>query len=300
MLKAALLHKKTGKKLLSTLLSLLLIIGICPLSGLTLTVAAASVDELTFTLSGDGSSYAVTGCSTSASGALAIPATYNGMPVTSIGSSAFYGCTGLTSVTIPDSVTIIGGSAFGYCISSEYETIKLSYFKIYCYSGTAGYNYAVENGFEYKLLTGEEIAPADGSGLTVTNADARILSGIYCGDTVEAVLGKLTSAKNVKLYDLDGNEVTATNTKLGTGMVLKKFDAEGKVLDEITVSVKGDTDGDGVVTTSDAREALRAAAKLTVLNGAQTLAAEVDGDSTGISTSDARILLRVAAKLETI
>ena len=43
--------------------------------------------------------------------------------VTSIGYSAFYGCTGLTSVTIPDSVTSIGDNAFDGCSSLTSVTI---------------------------------------------------------------------------------------------------------------------------------------------------------------------------------
>ena len=53
------------------------------------------------------------------SGNVIIPekATYAGMTfaVTSIGNYAFYGCTGLTSVTIGNSVTSIGDKAFYYC-----------------------------------------------------------------------------------------------------------------------------------------------------------------------------------------
>ena len=53
------------------------------------------------------------------SGSLTIPETvsYKGKTyhVTKIGFRAFKGCTGLTSVTIPNSVTEIGSSAFDGC-----------------------------------------------------------------------------------------------------------------------------------------------------------------------------------------
>ena len=46
--------------------------------------------------------------------------------VTTIGGSAFYGCSGLTSVTIPNSVTSIGGSAFSGCSGLTSVTIPNS------------------------------------------------------------------------------------------------------------------------------------------------------------------------------
>ena len=70
-----------------------------------------------------GNTVTITDCNEIVSGALAIPLTYDGKPVTSIGDRAFLKCTNLTSVTIPDSVTRIGRSAFNSCSSLTSVTI---------------------------------------------------------------------------------------------------------------------------------------------------------------------------------
>ncbi len=69
---------------------------------------------LTFELAENGEYYIVSYCDEEAV-SVVIPETYNGLPVKEIGYEAFYYCSELTDVTIPDTVTKICEFAFMCC-----------------------------------------------------------------------------------------------------------------------------------------------------------------------------------------
>ena len=79
-------------------------------------LAATAQQSGDFTYSSDGSAITITGY-TGPGGAVTIPDTIIGLPVTTIGNTAFYDKTSLTNVTIPGSVTNIEGGAFASCTS---------------------------------------------------------------------------------------------------------------------------------------------------------------------------------------
>ena len=117
------------KNYFSLLLALLL-------SMVSTTVLAyhAEIDGIYYNFSGTNAE--VTNGDELYTGSVVIPETvmYNGTayPVTSIGESAFYNCSGLTSVDVPNSVTSIGGYAFYGC--SNLKSIYLP-----CVTSISGY-----------------------------------------------------------------------------------------------------------------------------------------------------------------
>ena len=101
---------------------------------------------------------------------VAVPDEIDSKSVTKIGSGAFSRCAKLESITIPDSVSKIGNKAFGYYYDNGYT--KISNLKIYCYSGTAGEQYAKDNGFDFEWLDKPTLAKVSGVKLSGRAADA--------------------------------------------------------------------------------------------------------------------------------
>ena len=93
--------------------------GACTVCGAVL----EGTEGLEYTLSQDESYYIVSGIGTATAKDIVIPSIYNDLPVAAIGDMAFYGCTSLTSIIIPDGVTSIDYAAFNSCSSLESVTI---------------------------------------------------------------------------------------------------------------------------------------------------------------------------------
>ena len=103
------------------------------------TTLAYKVDGIYYNLNGTNKTAEVTYKDykkPSYSGDVVIPetVTYDGQTysVVGIGKEAFYDCRGLTSITIPNSVTTIGDGAFSGCIQRKFCQFECSGWQFFC------------------------------------------------------------------------------------------------------------------------------------------------------------------------
>ncbi len=138
-----------------------------------------------------------------------------GNSVTSIGYNAFERCSGLTSVTIPNSVTSIGSYAFSGCSSLTSVTIpnsvtSIDYYAFFGCSGLTKVNYlgTVDEWVEFNWRFGNPASIAND--LYINNelvTDVKITSASSIGD------GAFTNCKSIKSVEIC-NSVTSIG--LGT------------------------------------------------------------------------------------
>ena len=112
--------------------ALIKVISLFVASILIITAVSASSfalpdDTFTYEVIGDGVN--IKKCNNSVSGNLSVPSEIDGLPVRSIDDFAFCWCAGITSITIPDTVTDIGREAFFavlLCLTLYSPTVLIS------------------------------------------------------------------------------------------------------------------------------------------------------------------------------
>ena len=147
------------KKALAVFLTLMMLLPIASLSMPTQSLAASDYSYGDFTFSLSGTNATITSYPETATGSVIIPSKFGSYTVTAIGNSAFYACTLITDVVIPNTVKSIGNYAFAYCpslvsveIPSSVTSIGTNAFKnsnnivIACEPGSYAEQYAKDKG----------------------------------------------------------------------------------------------------------------------------------------------------------
>ena len=145
---------------------------------------------LEYTVNSYSTTCTVTGIGTFSGTDLVIPEYLDGHRVTAISADAFYECSSLTSVVIPDSVTSIGREAFYGCssltsivIPDSVTSIGMNAFRS-CYNLASVYATSIESWVNIDFAFGEELERGYASNPCINGADLYIGTNKLMGDLV--------------------------------------------------------------------------------------------------------------------
>ncbi|NMP36786.1 MAG: leucine-rich repeat protein [Clostridiales bacterium] len=208
-------------------------------------------------------------------GNVTVPSQVDGMTVSELAAGLYDGCDYMTGVVIPDTVTKINEKAFANC-----DVLKSA-----------------------QLPTGLEVVPSQ------CFYNCPKLGEIEIPDTVSAIedhafagcteLTKVTIPASVVYIAPHAFRDCPNLTIWGVpGSAAAEYAAENGIpFRYLPPYIKGDLDGNGLVTAADARLALRVATKLETIDADGFAAGDLNSDGI-ITAQEARTILRVATKLE--
>ena len=308
------------KRIISFILAIMMVIGVFPVGifdavkveAVTVVDSGTCGDNLTWTIDSDGLlTISGTGAMSDYSYGVTAPWSeqkddikYVGIMdgVTSIGDHAFYECDKMTSITIPESVTSIGVYALYNCqgltsidLPDSLETIEDNAF----YGCTNLTAITIPAALE-TISSGIFSYCFDLTSITIPESITNIGSGAFflCRALKEVHFLGDAPTINGSIF----TEVTATATypagnSTWTADKLQNYGGTITWMEAPEESVKGDVDGDGIVTVKDTIQILRYANnKLSVLDSGK---ADINGDGK-INALDATQIGRFINRLTSV
>lgn len=253
-------------------------------------------EGLEYTLNDEGTGYIVSGAENCTDEKVIIPATHNGLPVVSIGSSVFENNTNVTAVYVPASVTSIEASAFAGATALEaiYYTASTDQwdqvnkasgwdsgsgnYTVYCFDGDA-----LALAF-FTFATG-----ADLTGVEYDKSNRYLrLDKLLTADELAALFEDST------LSFATASGTDASGASLGTGYTVTS-EIESKTL-TLTLIVLGDIAGDGVIDSADSLAMSQSMTTGEPLTGIYAEAADYNED--GLHTSVDFLMIKLQIKGE--
>lgn len=185
---------------------------------------------------------------------VSLPSKLDGFNIVSIGSGAF---TSVEGIYISEKITNIATDAINIDAN------------IYCYENSYAHRFAEENGYSYEIVV---VSPVNADVYVDSCNNTIVASTELCND----VNSFIATSESYDLF-VNGQPATTSTAYIGTGSIISIYDGDFLV-DDFTMVVEGDTNGDSVCDVLDAAQVILASNGVGGLSGAYKMAADSDSD----------------------